>query len=69
MALLLGSIYLLAAASWRYVETPVRYSGAARIRCAFLPAAAGATVAIALFGAFLWHSEACPNASTRPMRN
>jgi peptidoglycan/LPS O-acetylase OafA/YrhL len=60
MALVLAAIYLLAAASWRYVEAPIRTRALLRSDAAFLPSAAGATAAIALLGAFLGNSDGLP---------
>jgi hypothetical protein len=60
MALVLASIYLLAAVSWGYVEAPVRTRALLGSDAAFLPTAASATAAIALLGAFLWHSDGLP---------
>jgi peptidoglycan/LPS O-acetylase OafA/YrhL len=56
-AALLGAIYLIAAASWRYVEAPVRGRILLPIDSRFLKTACGATIAIALLGAGLWASR------------
>ena len=61
LAVLLCSVYLLAALSWRYVEVPVRGGAVLGSNVRFLPAAATATLAIAALGGLLWASGGLPN--------
>jgi peptidoglycan/LPS O-acetylase OafA/YrhL len=60
LALVLCSIYLLAALSWRYVEAPIRGRAVLRSDARFLAVAGAATVAIASLGALLWGSGGLP---------
>jgi hypothetical protein len=60
LAVLLPSIYALSAASWRYVEMPIRRRKVLGADSRFLPAAGGATLALVLLGAILYRSDGLP---------
>jgi hypothetical protein len=60
LALLLILVYALSAASWRYVESPVRGRRVLRGDSGFLATAAATTGAIALFGVTMWHTAGFP---------
>jgi peptidoglycan/LPS O-acetylase OafA/YrhL len=60
VALLLLSTYLLSAASWRYVEAPVRRRSLLTTDSRFLSLAASATAVIASLGLIMWQSDGLP---------
>lgn len=57
IAALLSSIYLLSAASWRFVEEPVRGRALLAADFRFLTAAGGMTLVIAVLGLVTWRAE------------
>jgi hypothetical protein len=60
LVLLLLFIYVLSAASWRYVEAPIRGRSLLGSDSRFLLAAGGATILIAVLGSILWQSNGLP---------
>lgn len=52
--------YLLSAASWRYIEAPVRRRAVLASDVRFLSTAGGATVVVAILGLILWRYEGLP---------
>jgi peptidoglycan/LPS O-acetylase OafA/YrhL len=60
IAALLPSIYLLSAASWRFVEEPVRGRVLLAADSRFLTAAGGMTLVIAVLGVITWRAEGLP---------
>jgi peptidoglycan/LPS O-acetylase OafA/YrhL len=54
LRLLLPSIFVLAVATWRYVEAPIRGRAVLASDARFLAAAGAATLAVASVGALLW---------------
>ncbi len=61
VAVLLGSIYLLAALSWCYVEAPIRRRAVLGSDRRFLWAAATAAIAIGSVGVSVWAAGGLPN--------
>ena len=57
LAILLPSIYVVSAASWRYVEAPVRGRRLLVSDSRFLRTAGGATIVIGSLGLIMWLSE------------
>jgi peptidoglycan/LPS O-acetylase OafA/YrhL len=60
LAVLLPSIYVLSAMSWRYVEAPVRGRTLLAADSRFLRAAAGTTALVASLGLVMWLSDGIP---------
>jgi peptidoglycan/LPS O-acetylase OafA/YrhL len=60
LVVLLLFIYLLSAASWRYVEAPIRGRSLLGSDSRFLLAVGGATILIAVLGSTLWQSNGLP---------
>jgi peptidoglycan/LPS O-acetylase OafA/YrhL len=60
LVVLLATTVALAAATWRYVEVPVRRRSVLASDARFLAAAFATTLAIGAVGAFLWQSRGLP---------
>ena len=56
LVVLLASIFVLAAATWRYVEAPIRGRAVLASDARFLATAGAATLAVASLGVLLWQS-------------